>query len=71
VRVPGIVPPELFQQGEAFHARVRQGFLDEAARQPDRVVAISADRPIDDVQAAIRAIAVRWLESGKKAAQSR
>ena len=51
------------QQGDAFHARVRQGFLDEAARQPDRVVAISADRPIDEVQKAIRQIVAGRLEN--------
>jgi dTMP kinase len=51
------------QQGGAFHARVRQGFLDEAARQPDRVVVVSADRPIHEVQEAIRQIAAGRLES--------
>jgi dTMP kinase len=49
------------QQGGAFHARVRQGFLDEAARQPDRVVVVSADRPIREVQEAIRQIAAGRL----------
>jgi len=49
------------QQGATFHARVRQGFLDEAARQPDRVVVVSADRPIDQVHEAIRQIAEGWL----------
>ena len=49
------------QQGDAFHARVRQGFLDEAARQPDRVVVVSADRPIDEVRKAIRQIAAGRL----------
>lgn len=28
------------QQGEAFHARVREGFLAEAARRPDRIVVV-------------------------------
>lgn len=42
------------QQGDAFHARVRQGFLDEAARQPDRIVVVDAAQPIDPVQAQIR-----------------
>ena len=51
------------QQGDAFHARVRQGFLDEAARQPDRVVVVSADRPIDEVQKAIRQIVAGRLEN--------
>ena len=43
------------QQGDAFHRRVRQGFLAEAARCPDRIVVIDAARPIDQVQADIRA----------------
>jgi dTMP kinase len=45
------------QQGAAFHARVREGFLTEAARQPGRIVVINAARPIDQVQADIRAAA--------------
>jgi dTMP kinase len=51
------------QQGDAFHARVRQGFLDEAARQPDRIVVVDADRPIDKVHEAIREITMHRLES--------
>jgi len=51
------------QQGDAFHARVRQGFLDEAARQPERVVVVSADGPIDEVQKAIRQIVAGRLEN--------
>ncbi|MBN1910595.1 MAG: dTMP kinase [Pirellulales bacterium] len=43
------------QQGDAFHAAVRQGFLDEAARHPDRIVVIDAARDIDTVQADLRA----------------
>ena len=50
------------QQGAAFHARVRQGFLDEAARQPERIVVVGADRPIHEVQEAIRQIAAGRLE---------
>ena len=42
------------QQGDAFHARVRQGFLAEAAQRPDEIVVIDASRPIDEVQADIR-----------------
>jgi dTMP kinase len=49
------------QQGDAFHQRVRQGFLDEAARHPERIVVVSADGPIEEVQAAIRQVAARWL----------
>jgi len=42
------------QQGDAFHARVRQGFLEEAAKQPGRIVVVDASGSIQQVQAAIR-----------------
>jgi dTMP kinase len=42
------------RQGEAFHARVREGFLTEAARRPHEIVVINAARPVDQVQAEIR-----------------
>ena len=32
------------QQGAAFHARVRQGFLAEAARSPEKIVVVDATR---------------------------
>ena len=44
------------QQGAAFHARVREGFLAEAARQPERIVVVSAVGSIEQVQAEIRRI---------------
>lgn len=55
------------RQGEAFHARVRQGFLTEAARAPDRIAVVDAARTIDDVQADIR----RIVGSGQWAVGSR
>jgi len=42
------------RQGDSFHAQVRQGFLAEAARQPDRVVVVDAARGIEEVQADVR-----------------
>jgi dTMP kinase len=42
------------QQGDAFHTRVREGFLNEAARQPDQIVVIDAARSIEQVAAAIQ-----------------
>lgn len=39
----------------AFHARVRQAFLDLAAREPRRYLVLDAARPADDVAAAVRA----------------
>jgi len=52
------------QQGDAFHARVRQGFLVEAARQPDRIAVVDASQPVDRVQAAIRQAAESVLRAG-------
>lgn len=52
------------QQGDAFHARVRQGFLDEAARSPNEIVVIDASRTIDEVEADIQTAAMR-IVSGK------
>ena len=45
------------QQGDGFHARVREGFLTEAARRPSEIVVVDAARSIDQVQADIRAAA--------------
>jgi len=50
------------QQGDAFHERVRQGFVHEAARRPDRIVVIDAARSIDEVQAEIRRAVERLLQ---------
>jgi dTMP kinase len=45
------------KQGASFHSRVRQGFLDEVARQGDRIAVVDAGRTIDEVAADIRAAA--------------
>lgn len=42
-------------QGDSFHARVRQGFLDEARQRPDNVRVIDAARGIDEIQIDLRA----------------
>ena len=42
------------QQGAAFHARVREGFLTEAALNPDKIVVVSAVGSVEQVQAEIR-----------------
>lgn len=36
-------------KGRAFHARVRQGYIDQARQDPDRVVLIDANRSEDEV----------------------
>ncbi len=43
------------QQGEEFHARVRDGFLKESWNQPGRIAVVNAARPIKAVQDEIRA----------------
>lgn len=42
------------QESEAFHERVRAGFHEMAAADPQRWVIIDASQPKDDVQATIR-----------------
>ena len=51
------------RQGAAFHARVREGFLTEAARRPG-IVVINAAASIDEVQNAIRQAAAKLVVSG-------
>lgn len=52
------------QHDASFHARVRDGFLAEAARRPDRIVVINAARSIDEVQNAVRQAVGRLLQTG-------
>ena len=49
------------KQGDAFHSRVRQGFLAEAARAPERIVVVSAAGSIEEVQAEIRRVTLGKL----------
>ncbi len=68
------VPPEIAQQrigrpldrmenqGEEFRRRVRDGFLTEAARQPDRILVVDASGTVEEVQAALRSRLTTWLD---------
>ena len=47
------------RQTTEFRERLRQGFLAEAARSAGKIVVIDAARPIEDVQADIRAAVTR------------
>lgn len=51
------------RQGLAFHARVREGFLTEAARRPYEIVVVDAAQSVEQVQAEIRAAAKRLLQT--------
>ncbi len=52
------------QQGDEFHARVCQGFLTEAALRPGEIVVLDAARPIEPIQADIRAAVGKLLPPG-------
>ena len=53
-------PDRLEAAGDDFHERVRAGFLDLAAREPDRWVVIDGTQPVDLVAAAVAdAVTVR------------
>ncbi len=54
------------KQGDAFHARVREGFLAEAARRPGEIVVINAAGTIEQVQEEIRAAVKRVIYSNCK-----
>ncbi len=42
-------------EGDSFHARVRRAYLELAEREPERFLVIDAARPIDEIQADVRA----------------
>jgi dTMP kinase len=56
-------PDRMESRGLAYRERLREAFLDEAARDPARVVVIDAAPPIEQVQGAIRGAALRLREA--------
>jgi dTMP kinase len=44
------------QQGDEFRQRLREGFLKEAARQPDKIAVIDAARPAEEVHREIQSL---------------
>ncbi|MFQ6058775.1 MAG: dTMP kinase [Anaerolineae bacterium] len=51
----------LDQKELAFHRRVRQGYLEMAAAEPERWLVLDATRPVAEIQEAIRASVERLL----------
>jgi dTMP kinase len=50
--------------GEAFHARVREGFLALARAEPDRIAVVDSSRPVEQVAAAVQAaVRARFAEA--------
>ena len=58
----GREPDRMERQGDAFLQRVRDGFLEEARRQPARIAVVDAAREVEVVAADIRAAAMRVLK---------
>jgi dTMP kinase len=53
-RLAGLKSPDRFEQEQQdFFERVRQGYLDLAATEPERFVTLDASRPLDEVGAAL------------------
>ena len=50
-------------RGDEFRERLRRGYLDEAARDPERIHVLDAAGSIDEVQQQIRQIARDYLEN--------
>ncbi|MDO5740471.1 MAG: dTMP kinase [Ornithinimicrobium sp.] len=60
----GEVHDRLERETDTFHDRVRQGFLDLAAREPDRYLVLDASAPLEELAAAVRARVGGLLPSG-------
>jgi dTMP kinase len=52
------------QQGDAFRQRLREGFLKEAARDPEHIVVVDAGRSIEAVHADVVAVVEHALSRG-------
>lgn len=50
----GDVHDRLEREADDFHDRVRQGFLDLAAREPERYLVLDATAPVEELAAAVR-----------------
>lgn len=58
----GDVHDRLEREADDFHDRVRQGFLDLAAREPERYLVLDASGPVEDLAAAVRERVAPLLE---------
>lgn len=56
-------PDRLEKRGPEFHQRLRDGFLAEAKRSPDRILIVDATRSIDEVAEVIQRAARRAMGS--------
>ncbi len=63
----GRAPDRMESKARAYQQRVRDGFLAEARRRPDRIRVIDAGPPVEVVQAHIRKEVERVLGAGPRA----
>jgi dTMP kinase len=49
------------QQGDEFRRRLREGYLAEAARDPEHIAVVDAARTTDEVQSEIRSLVEKLL----------
>jgi dTMP kinase len=62
----GILPDRLESEGLAFHQAVRQGFLQQAAAEPERLKVIDAGQPAQQVAADIWSVAEPLIQAWQK-----
>lgn len=53
-------------QGDGFHAKVRQGFLDQAAAEPERIKLVKAQAPQEEVAQEVWELVEPFLRAWKK-----
>jgi dTMP kinase len=63
----GREPDRMESRQRDYHERVRQGFLTEAQRQPERIGVVRAAGSIEDVQSRLRAEVERVLAARPRA----
>lgn len=56
----------LESEGVPFHERVRSGFLEIAAREPERVIVMDGARSVDEVAEDVWSVASKLLESAER-----
>lgn len=60
-RDAGAVETRFEAEDLAFHARVREGYLDSARREPDRIAVVDARGGVDQVRAAVALTLMGWM----------
>ncbi|MBU1450339.1 MAG: dTMP kinase [Proteobacteria bacterium] len=62
----GLVPDRLEAEGLEFHLQVRQGFLDQAEAEPERIKVVDASLPQEEVALAVWSLAEPVLKEYRR-----